>query len=110
MAKEYLQWQTMRVRQLLDFLQEQVAQEIATKEVVEAYGAEIRALADFPPSLLQAGGGKGAGVVAWTDEMGGLPRNPNRTPKPCHGLAGRRRIGIAEPSDRDKTSGECNDC
>jgi hypothetical protein len=47
LAREYLQWQTMRVRQLLDFLQEQVAQGIATKEVVEAYGAEIRALSDF---------------------------------------------------------------
>jgi hypothetical protein len=58
LAREYLQWQTMRVRQLLDFLQEQVAQGIATKEVVEAYGAEIRALSDFPPALLQAGGVK----------------------------------------------------
>ena len=71
LAREYLQWQTMRVRQLLDFLQEQVAQGIATKEVVEAYGAEIRALADFPASLLQAGGVKAPAVAAWSYEMGG---------------------------------------
>jgi high-affinity iron transporter len=69
LAREYLQWQTMRVRQLLDFLQEQVAQGIATKEVVEAYGAEIRALSDFPPALLQAGGVKAPaalpGAMKW---------------------------------------------
>jgi high-affinity iron transporter len=69
LAREYLQWQTMRVRQLLDFLQEQVAQGIATKEVVEAYGAEIGALSDFPPSLLQAGGVKAPaalpGAIKW---------------------------------------------
>ena len=62
LAKEYLQWQTMRVRQLLDFLQEQVTQNIATKEVIEAYSAEIRALADFPLSLLQVGGVKPPGL------------------------------------------------
>jgi len=69
LAREYLQWQTMRVRQLLDFLQEQVAQGIATKEVVEAYGAEICALSEFPPSLLQAGGVKAPatlpGAMKW---------------------------------------------
>jgi hypothetical protein len=46
-----------------------VAQGIATKEVVEAYGAEIRALSDFPPSLLQAGGVKAPaalpGAMKW---------------------------------------------
>ena len=63
LAKEYLQWQTMRVRQLLEFLQEQVTQNIATKEVIEAYSAEIRALADFPLSLLQVGGVKPPGSL-----------------------------------------------
>ena len=63
LIKEYLQWQTMRVRQLLDFLQEQVTQNMATKEVIEAYGAEIRALADFPVSLLQVGGVKSPGSL-----------------------------------------------
>ena len=63
LTKEYLQWQTMRVRQLLDFLQEQVAQNMATKEVIEAYGAEIRALADFPLTLLQVGGVKSPGSL-----------------------------------------------
>ncbi len=63
LARHYLQWQTMRVRQLLDFLQEQVTQNIATKEVIEAYSAEIRALADFPLSLLQEGAVKAAGSL-----------------------------------------------
>jgi high-affinity iron transporter len=78
LAKEYLQWQTMRVRQLLDFLQEQVVQNMATKEVVEAYGTEIRTLAGFPPSLLQAAAvqtpGSLPGAVKW---LGGaeLERN-----------------------------------
>jgi high-affinity iron transporter len=63
LTKEYLQWQTMRVRQLLDFLQEQVVQNLATKEVVEAYGSEIRSLSDFPPSLLQGAGVKTPGSL-----------------------------------------------
>jgi hypothetical protein len=63
LSKEYLQWQTMRVRQLLDFLQEQLAQNIATKEVVEAYSAEIRALVDFPLTLLQIGTVKSPGSL-----------------------------------------------
>jgi high-affinity iron transporter len=63
LTKEYLQWQTMRVRQLLDFLQEQMAQNMATKEVIEAYSAEIRALAEFPASLLQIGGVKTLGSL-----------------------------------------------
>jgi high-affinity iron transporter len=71
LAREYLQWQTMRVRQLLDFLQEQVVQNMATKEVVEAYGAEVRTLADLPPALLQAGGVKALGALPqpmkWND-------------------------------------------
>ena len=69
LTKEYLQWQTMRVRQLLDFLQEQVAQNIATKEVIEAYSAEIRALVEFPLSLLQDRRGEVAWFFAGTDEM-----------------------------------------
>ena len=69
LAKEYLQWQTMRVRQLLDFLQEQVTQNIATKEVIEAYSAEIRALADFPLLFASSRRGEVPWFFAGTDEM-----------------------------------------
>ncbi|MEO8206437.1 MAG: FTR1 family protein [Chthoniobacterales bacterium] len=56
LAKEYLLWQSMRVRQLLDFLQQQIAKGRATQGVVEAYSAEIKNLAHFPSSLLQTAG------------------------------------------------------
>ncbi|MET0253910.1 MAG: FTR1 family protein [Terrimicrobiaceae bacterium] len=54
LAREYLLWQTMRVRQLLDFLQHQVERGTATQAVVEAYTAETAALASFPPDLLKS--------------------------------------------------------
>jgi high-affinity iron transporter len=56
LAKEYLEWQTMRVRQLLDFLQQQVAIKAADKNVVEANENEILALADFPSELVKVAG------------------------------------------------------
>jgi high-affinity iron transporter len=56
LAKEYLEWQTMRVRQLLDFLQQQVSIKAADKNVVEANENEILALADFPAALVKIAG------------------------------------------------------
>jgi high-affinity iron transporter len=56
LAKEYLEWETMRVRQLLDFLQQQVAIKAADKNVVEANENEILALANFPAELVKVAG------------------------------------------------------
>lgn len=56
LAREYLTWQVMRVRQLLDYLQEGVANGGATADFVDACSAEIGALANFAPPLLQAAG------------------------------------------------------
>ena len=56
LAREYLEWQTMRVRQLLDFLQQQVAIKAADKNVVEANENEILTLANFPTQLVQIAG------------------------------------------------------
>ncbi len=72
LAHEYLEWQTMRVRQLLDFLQQQVAIKAADKNVIEANENEILTLADFPPALTQIAGltnkfSAPAATVAWND-------------------------------------------
>ena len=56
LAREYLTWQVMRVRQLLDFFQQAAANGEATEAFVDANSAEIVALAAFPPELLQAAG------------------------------------------------------
>ena len=53
LSREYLLWQAMRVRQLLDFLQHQAERGTATQNVVDAYTAETAALASFPPELLK---------------------------------------------------------
>ena len=53
LAHEYLLWQTMRVRQLLDFLQHQAERGMATQAVVDAYAGETVALASFPGVLLE---------------------------------------------------------
>ncbi|HEY5744350.1 MAG TPA: FTR1 family protein [Terrimicrobiaceae bacterium] len=53
LAHEYLLWQTMRVRQLLDFLQHQAERGMATQAVVDAYAGEAVALASFPGVLLE---------------------------------------------------------
>ncbi|HVU28096.1 MAG TPA: FTR1 family protein [Verrucomicrobiae bacterium] len=72
LAKEYLEWQTMRVRQLLDFLQQQVAIKAADKNVMEANESEILTLADFPAQLVQTAGltnnsAVTTATVAWDD-------------------------------------------
>ena len=94
LAKEYLQWQTMRVRQLLDFLQEQVTQEIATQQVVEAYGAEISALPIFHPLCSRRAGSRRRrslpGPMKWaatdpkesTDAMSRLARRCSKSALP----------------------------
>ncbi|MEO6848901.1 MAG: FTR1 family protein [Chthoniobacterales bacterium] len=56
LAREYLLWQSMRVRQILDFLHQQAGKGRATQEVVDAYSAEVKNLAHFPPALLQTAG------------------------------------------------------
>ncbi|HEV2693202.1 MAG TPA: FTR1 family protein [Verrucomicrobiae bacterium] len=72
LAREYLEWQTMRIRQLLDFLQQQVAIKAADKNVIEANEHEILALSDFPLALAQAAGltnkiSTPTKTVAWND-------------------------------------------
>ena len=90
LAKEYLEWQTMRVRQLLDFLQKQVEIKAADRSVIEANENEIITLADLPPALVTLAGltnhqaavastiackdtgdqkEKNAAVAAWRDEV-----------------------------------------
>ncbi len=56
LAREYVGWQTMRVRQTLDRLQENVARGDATPAFLAAYGAESCALARFPAPILAAAG------------------------------------------------------
>jgi high-affinity iron transporter len=72
LAKEYLEWETMRVRQLLDFLQQQVAIKAADKNVVEANENEILTLANFPSELVKIAGltnhlAAPTATVAWDD-------------------------------------------
>jgi high-affinity iron transporter len=72
LAKEYLEWETMRVRQLLDFLQQQVAIRAADKNVVEANENEILTLANFPAELVKVAGltnnlATPAATIAWDD-------------------------------------------
>ena len=54
LSREYLTWQVMRTRQLLDYLQQGTANGEGTPAFVEENTAEIAALSDFPPELLQA--------------------------------------------------------
>ena len=56
LAREDLTWQVMRVRQLLDYLQEGAATGEATPAFLDATTAEVRALASFPAELLQIAG------------------------------------------------------
>ncbi len=72
LAREYLEWQTMRVRQMLDFLQQQVAIKAADKNVIEANENEILTLANFPAQLVQIAGLTNTitpvtAEVAWND-------------------------------------------
>lgn len=56
LVREYLTWQVMRTRQLLDFLQQGAANGEATEASIDAATAEIAYLSSFPPELLQAAG------------------------------------------------------
>lgn len=72
LAREYLEWETMRVRQLLDFLQQQVAIKAADKNVVAANEQEILTLANFPSPLVRIAGltntlSATTATVAWSD-------------------------------------------
>jgi high-affinity iron transporter len=72
LAKEYLEWQTMRVRQALDFLQQQVAIKAADVSVIEANQAEILTLADLPTTLVSLAGltnhqATTTKTIAWND-------------------------------------------
>jgi high-affinity iron transporter len=72
LAKEYLEWETMRVRQLLDFLQQQVSIKAADKNVIEANESEILTLANFPPELVRVAGltnnsAVTTATIAWND-------------------------------------------
>jgi high-affinity iron transporter len=72
LAKEYLEWETMRVRQLLDFLQQQVAIKAADQNVVEANENEIITLASFPAELVKIAGltnnpAVATATIAWND-------------------------------------------
>ncbi len=53
LAREFLSWQVMRTRQLLDVLEQNVSNGEATPAVVEAYASEILALTNFPSPLLK---------------------------------------------------------
>ncbi len=56
LAKEYVAWQVTRTRQLLDRLQHAIATDNADESFLRASLAEIQALSQFPPSILQAAG------------------------------------------------------
>ncbi len=56
LVREYLSWQVMRTRQVLDYLQASCASGDATDAFIDAYTSEAVALASFPAELLQAAG------------------------------------------------------
>jgi high-affinity iron transporter len=56
LAREYVGWQVLRARQLLDYLQLGVQRGDATASFLELYSNEIRALVRFPAPLLAAAG------------------------------------------------------
>lgn len=53
LAKEYIGWETTRIREKLDNLRRSVDARHASPELAAARLAEIRALADFPAEILQ---------------------------------------------------------
>ncbi|HEY2342592.1 MAG TPA: FTR1 family protein [Chthoniobacteraceae bacterium] len=69
LAREYLSWQVMRVRQLLDYLQQGAANGEATDAFIDASAAEISTLSAFPSALLQT-----AGLPAATATLPGRPQ------------------------------------
>lgn len=56
LAREYLSWQVMRIRELLDALQQGAAHGDADTVFLRQHTAEIRTLAAFPEALLRAAG------------------------------------------------------
>ncbi len=58
LAKEYVGWQVTRTRQIFDALQHTMQTGAATDAYVQSKLAEIDALVQFPPSLLEAAGVK----------------------------------------------------
>jgi high-affinity iron transporter len=64
LAKEYINWQVSRVRQLLDRLQRAMADDDVNEAFMAANLAEIRTLGAFPDPLMQAAGLKGGAQIA----------------------------------------------
>ena len=62
LAKEYVAWQVTRVRQLLDGLQHAIASDSVDDAFLAASLSEVRALSQFPASILEAAGVKQSGV------------------------------------------------
>ncbi len=56
LAREYVGWQVLRARQLLDYLQLGVQRGDATASFLDLYSNEVRALVNFPAPLLAAAG------------------------------------------------------
>ncbi|MBV9657426.1 MAG: FTR1 family protein [Verrucomicrobia bacterium] len=54
LAREYVSWQVLRARQLLDYLQLGARRDDATAAFLDLYSHEIRALTQFPAPLLVA--------------------------------------------------------
>lgn len=94
LAREYVGWQTMRVRQLLDHVQETAAHSDASPAFLEAYGTEIRALARFPAPILAAAGLPAMATTANAPPAGALlPAGlaaPFNSPESARHLAGWR--------------------
>jgi high-affinity iron transporter len=76
LAREYLLWQVMRIRQILDFLHQKAVRGVATADSVAAYVAEAVALAQFPPKLLET-----AGLSSATTPVARLDWKADLTPK-----------------------------
>jgi high-affinity iron transporter len=56
LAREYIMWQTTRIREKLDEIRRLVAKGRSTPELVRLRAAEAQALGQFPSALLQAAG------------------------------------------------------
>jgi len=82
LAKEYIGWQVTRTRQLFDALQHTMGAGEANEAYVRAKLAEIQALAQFPPALLQA-----AGITGSTASIAALPQLVEPYNSPAAGTA-----------------------
>ena len=109
LAREYVGWTTMRVRQTLDHLQREAARGGANSAFLAAYGNEVRALACFPAPVLAAAGlpTNGAGAPPTAEGLPALTDAPVSAPENARLLAGwRREIEATLPnllSDNDVT-------